>query len=323
MEKTRPRIFFSRCLGFEACRWNGEIINDDFLRRLSALVEVVHDCPEMGIGLGCPRAPVRVVRDERGALELWQPAKGLGYGAAMIAWSAERLGRLEIVDGFLLKSRSPSCGWKDVKVYASARPDSGSTIGAGFFGAAVRAARPGIPVEDEGRLRNFPLRENFLGAVWTLCRFRAVEESKDMSALVDFHSRHKLYLLLRNQKLMRELGRIVANPERRQIAELLVDYRAKLEVALAALPKYGSLINVIQHAFGGFSDSLSHDERALFVNFVEEYRDERIPASVLLRVVKAWAVRFGNRYLLEQILFEPYPLELVDITDSGRGRDGR
>jgi uncharacterized protein YbgA (DUF1722 family)/uncharacterized protein YbbK (DUF523 family) len=323
MESARPRVFFSRCLGFEACRWNGEIINEEFPRRLAALVEVVHDCPEMGIGLGCPRDPLRVVRGKDGELELWQSARGLGHGRAMRAWCAERLDGLGNVDGFLLKSRSPSCGWKDVKVYASARPEAGSSTGAGFFGAAVRAARPGIPVEDEGRLRNFPLRENFLGAVWTLARFRSVEESRDMAALVDFHSRHKLYFLLRNQKLMRELGRIVANPDRRPIAAVLADYRGRLEAALAALPKYTSLINAIQHAFGGFSESLSPEERAMFVNSVEEYRDERIPASVLLRLVKAWAIRFGNRYLLEQVLFEPYPLELVDITDSGKGREGR
>ncbi|MBL8967106.1 MAG: DUF523 and DUF1722 domain-containing protein [Spirochaetaceae bacterium] len=323
MESPRPRVFFSRCLGFEPCRWNGEIINEDLPRRLAALVDVVHDCPEMGIGLGCPRDPVRVIRGADGERELWQPAKGLAHGAAMRRWSEARLAGLEEVDGFLLKSRSPSCGWKDVKIYASARPDAGSAPGAGIFGAAVLAARPGIPVEDEGRLRNFPLRENFLGAIWTLARFRAVERARDMGALVDFHSRHKLYLLLRSQKGMRALGKTVANPERRPLDAVLRDYRSGLEAALAVLPRYTSLINAIQHAFGGFSDSLSPEERALFVNTVEEYRDERIPASVLLRLVKAWALRFGNRYLLEQILFDPYPLELVDITDSGKGREGR
>jgi uncharacterized protein YbgA (DUF1722 family) len=156
-----------------------------------------------------------------------------------------------------------------------------------------------------------------------LARFRAVEEARDMAALVDFHTRHKLFLLLRSQKELRLLGKIVANPERRPLGALLADYRAGLESALAVLPKYGSLINTIQHAFGGFSESLSPAERALFVNTVEEYRDERVPASVLLRLVKSWAIRFGNRYLLEQVLFEPYPLELVEITDSGKGREGR
>jgi len=323
MDTPRPRVFFSRCLGFERCRWNNELVHDDLAARLARLVDVVHDCPEMGIGLGCPRDPVRVVRGDGGVTELLQPASGRTYGSSMREWSAKRLLSMGSVEGFLLKSRSPSCGWKDVKVYSSMRPDAGSSPGQGIFGAAVLESRPGIPVEDEGRLRNFPLRERFFGALWTLARFRAVEEAGDMGALVEFHSRHKLFLLLRSQKEMRSLGKIVANHERRPLDSLLPEYRHGLQTALAVLPKYTSLINTIQHAFGGFSESLSPAERLLFVNTVEEYRDERVPASVLLSLVKSWALRFGNRYLLEQILFEPYPRELVDITDSGKGREGR
>lgn len=317
-----PRIYFSRCLGFAACRWNGERLRDEFVERLAARVEVLHDCPEMGIGLGCPRDPIRAVK-EGGTVDLYQPATGRSVGAEMRAWGARLLDSLPAVDGFLLKSRSPSCGWKDAKVYNSRKPDSGSAPGAGLFGAAVLAARPGVPVEDEGRLLNFTLRERFLAAVWTLARFREVEASGDMGALVDFHSKNKLLLLLYNQREMRELGRIVANPERRRTAAVLAAYRPGLERALSAPPKYSSLVNAIEHAFGGFSESLSPAERALFMNTVEEFRDERVPASVLLRLVTAWALRFGNRYLLEQTIFEPYPLELVDITDSGKGRSGR
>ncbi len=322
MEKLTPRLFVSRCLGFEACRWNGEIIDDEFVRKLSGLVEVLHDCPEMGIGLGCPRDPLRVARVETG-VELLQPATGRRFAAQMSAWSKDCLEKLPPVDGFILKSRSPSCGWKDVKIYDSDRPDSGSRQGTGIFGAAVLEHAQGLPVEDEGRLRNFTLREHFLGFIWTLARFRQVEAAADMGELVRFHTRHKLFLLLHNQKEMRHLGKLVANLEKRPLPTLLAEYRQGLLRAFAQPAKYGSLINSIQHAFGGFSESLSAPERKLFTDLVEQYRDERIPASVLLRVVYSWAVRFGERYLLEQVIFEPYPLELVAISDSGKGRDGR
>ncbi len=322
MKALRPVLFVSRCLGFEACRWNGEIIRDDFVGKLSGLVDFLHDCPEMGIGLGCPRDPLRVVREGEGT-ELYQPATGKRFAKEMGEWSKACLAGLPPVDGFILKSRSPSCGWKDVKVYDSFKPESGAKAGAGIFGGAVLERAGGRPVEDEGRLRNFTIREHFLGAVWTLARFREVEGSGDMGALVDFQARHKLFLLLHNQKEMRVMGRIVANLERLPFKEVLSAYRAALLRALASPPKYTSLINVIQHAFGGFSESLSPAERALFVNLVEQYRDERIPASALLRLIYAWALRFGEGYLLEQILFEPYPLELVEISDSGKGRSGR
>ena len=141
-----PRIYFSRCLGFAACRWNGERLRDEFVERLASRVEVLHDCPEMGIGLGCPRDPIRAVK-EGGTVDLYQPATGRSVGAEMRAWSSSLLDSLPAVDGFLLKSRSPSCGWKDAKVYNSRKPDAGSAPGAGLFGAAVLAARPGVPVE--------------------------------------------------------------------------------------------------------------------------------------------------------------------------------
>lgn len=319
MDHPVPVVFFSRCLGFERCRWNGEVIRDDFAAALAARVEVVHECPEMAVGLGCPRDPVRVVRDGD-SMELLQPATGRRVGAAMREFSAAYLASMPPLDGYLLKSRSPSCGWKDVKVYDTPLPGSAAKPGRGFFGEAVLARGDGLPVEDEGRLRNFALREHFLGAVWTFARFRRVEAEGTMAALVRFHTIHKLFLLMHNQKEMRSLGKIVANNQGMEISRVLAEYREGLGRALASPPKYGSLINAIQHAFGGFSESLSAGERAFFVEMVEQYRDERIPASVLLRLVKSWALRFGEKYLLEQILFEPFPLELVDLADSGNSK---
>ncbi|MDH7483463.1 MAG: DUF523 and DUF1722 domain-containing protein [Spirochaetales bacterium] len=322
METIRPRIFISRCLGFEHCRWNGEMITDDFVECLKSRVEVIHACPEMAIGLGCPRDPVRVVMVD-GIPELFQPASGKVWGASMRAWASEYIPTLPAnIDGFILKSRSPSCGWKDVKVYHSVKPESGAGIGAGLFGSAVLTAFGTRPIEDEGRLKNFVIRERFLGAIFTLARFRIVEQSHDPAALVDFHTKHKYFLMLYSEKEMRALGRIVANHEHLALPEVLRAYRAGLERALAAMPRYTALINVVQHAFGGFSDSLSREEKRYFQNLVEQYRDERIPASVLLSVLYGWAIRFGERYLLDQVLFSPYPLDLVQITDSGKGRSG-
>ena len=319
MESMVPTVFFSRCLGFERCRWNGELIRDEFVEKLAKKVQVIHECPEMRVGLGCPREPVRVVADQPDN-ELYQPGTGKKFGNDMRNWAREYLQNLSEVDGYLLKSRSPSCGWKDVKVYDTFTPGSAAKSGRGIFSNAILERIDGVPVEDEGRMKNFALREHFLGSVWTLFRFRLVERTATMGALVDFHTRHKLFLLLHNQREMRLLGTIVANRDRLSLKDLLPMYRHGLGKALASPPKYGSLINTIHHAFGGFSDSLSPDERKYFVELVEQYRDERIPASVLLGIVKSWALRFGEKYLLEQILFEPYPLELVNLSDSGHGR---
>lgn len=231
METIRPCIFISRCLGFEHCRWNGEMITDDFVERLKSSVDVIHACPEMAIGLGCPRDPVRVVMIN-GVPELYQPASGKAWGASMRAWASDYIPTLPAnIDGFILKSRSPSCGWKDVKVYHSVKPESGAGIGAGLFGSAVLTAFGTRPIEDEGRLKNFVIRERFLGAIFTLARFRIVEQSGDPAALVEFHTRHKYFLMLYSEKEMRALGRIVANHEHLALPEVLCAYRAGLERA--------------------------------------------------------------------------------------------
>lgn len=330
----RPKLFVSRCLGFEACRYNGAVIQDRLVARLAALCDVVTACPEKDIGLGVPRNPVRLARMD-GRIRMIQPATGNDYTTAMESFctsKASELGAfipdagrtragLPAVDGAVLKSRSPSCGIKDVKIYRSQEPGAMAETGAGLFGRAIVEALGGAPVEDEGRLKNFTLREHFLACLYATARFRAVMASDKPRDLSDYQARHKLLFLAMNQASMRRLGRITANLEKRPYPEVLAAYRAELGTLFSCPAKPGSVINTALHAFGGFSDRLSPEERKLFINSIEEYRDERIPASALLVLLKSWAVRYETTYLLDQIFLDPFPKELVEITDSGKGRD--
>jgi len=129
------------------------------------------------------------------------------------------------------------------------------------------------------------------------------------------------YLMGYNQARMREMGTIVANHGKRPLKEVTQDYGNALAQALKKPPRFTAMINVLLHAFGGFKDSLSPDEKRYFLGSVEEYRDEWIPLSALLRLIEAWAVGKGNPYLLEQTFMRPYPRELVEVADSGKGRD--
>jgi len=154
-------ICISKCLGFAACRYNGTIVRDEFLRMLKKRVKFVTRCPEVEIGLGVPRDPVRIVTG-RGGRRLVQPATGLDLTKKMEKKCREILGALPRVDGFILKSRSPSCGLRDAKIYST--PTSAVPVGkgAGFFGSAVLKMFPSLPVEDERRLKNSRRRERFL-----------------------------------------------------------------------------------------------------------------------------------------------------------------
>lgn len=159
---AKPRVVVSRCLGFAPCRYDGSMIADERVRRMKRRVEFVPVCPEMEIGLGCPRDPVRVVLI-RGCEHLVQPSTRRDVTAAMRRFAETFLGGVGRVDGWLLKSRSPSCGLRDVKVYARAGDEEPLRRGAGLFAAAVLRRFPDAAAEDDERLRDAEVRRRFLG----------------------------------------------------------------------------------------------------------------------------------------------------------------
>jgi uncharacterized protein YbgA (DUF1722 family) len=238
----------------------------------------------------------------------------------MVSFSERFLDALPPVDGFILKSRSPSCGLKEVKIHAASDKPGGIGKGSGFFGRAVSERHPLLPIEDEGRLTNFRIREHFLTRIFTLARFRSIRDSGQMKDIVSFQASNKLLLMAYNQTELRALGRIVANPEKRPIGKLLDEYEEHLLLALARPARYTSDINVLMHALGYFSKKLGQEEKAFFLDTLEQYRNEKIPLSACLSVVRSWIARFGEPYLEMQSYFEPYPTGLVEITDSGKGR---
>jgi len=321
IEHPEPKVVVSKCLGFKKCRYNGQKIPDEFVQtKLIDHVNYLPVCPEEEIGLGTPRNPIRIGRKE-GELRMVQPATGKDVTDKMRNFTEEFLGGLEDIDGFLMKNRSPSCGINDVKVYHHLDEPTGSDRGQGFFGGKLNDYFPLAAIEDEGRLNNFRIREHFLTKLFTKARFKELKKDKDIGALMDFHGKHKYLFLAYNEEAMREAGKIVANHEDYSIGEVYSKYEEKIKEILKNKAKYTAIINSLHHAFGGISDNLSSDEKEFFLNSVEEYRDERIPLSTVIHMLKSYALRFDNDYLKNQVLLEPYPKELMDITDSGKGRD--
>ncbi len=315
----RPRIVVSRCLGFAACRWNGAQISAPFVQKLADFVEFTTVCPECGVGLGVPRHPIRIVQGED-APRLVQPATGRDLTAEMRAYVELLLDEAGEPDGFLLKSDSPSCGLRDVKLHRDA--ESKAPVGrvGGFLGGRVLERFAGTPAEDEGRLTNFVIRDHYLRAVFALAELRR-RPAADAGALVDYHATHKYLLLCHGQKAARELGRIVANHEHRSTREVRAAYEALLRQLLSTPPRLTSQIDVLQHLLGYFKTTLNPAEKGYFLDVLEEYRRGGLPLSVPLSLVRSWALRVNNEYLLAQAILSPYPEELVEITDSGKGRD--
>jgi len=320
MEKfPTPKVVVSRCLGFEACRYDGSVINEPFIPMLKPHVEFITPCPEKEIGLGVPRKPVRLVQENQDK-HLFQPATDTDVTKKMEDYIDQFLRELGEVDGFILKHRSPSCGLSNVKIYYGFDEKVNHFRGKGMFGEAILSSHGSLPVEDEGRLRNFSIREHFLTRLYTMASFREFKKEPTMKGLVDFHTNNKFLFMAFSQETMRELGRITANPEKQDLQQVINSYEVLMRKMLASLPKFTSWINVIEHAFGFVSDGLEKDEKNFFINSIEEYRDERIPLSTLIKLLKSYALRFNQDYLLRQTFLKPFPLDLVQISDSGKGR---
>ena len=319
MSDVTPRVLFSRCLGFDNCRYNGVTITDRVTELLKPYVEPVTVCPEVAIGLGVPRPPIRLV-EQKDVVTLYQPETDRDVTREMQEFCAEYLSALDPIDGILLKYRSPSCGPNDVKIYNSRDPKAGHRKGRGMFAQAALDAFPDLPLEDEGRLQNFDIRSHFLTKLFSVARLREAQNVGTMGALVQYHASHKLLLMAYNQEALRVMGRLVANEKRAQPEEIFPMYRAELLRALARAPRRTSAINVLQHAFGYVSEQLSKREREHFLETLDRYRASRIPLTAATTLLRSWILRFDVEYLAGQTYFEPYPLGLVEVLDSGKGR---
>ena len=318
----KPVVVVSKCITFEPVRWNGQIIASDFVEKLKPYVDFVPVCPEVEIGLGIPRDPIRIVL-VNGEKRLLQPATGLDFTDKMKRFSESFLDSLKAVDGFILKSGSPSSGFKNVKMYPSIEKVASVGRSPGFFGEAVLQKFPDLAIEDERRLLNPRIKEHFLTKLYTLASFRTVRKSGKVKDLVKFQSDNKYLLTAYNQKELRILGKIAANQEHKAIDELLKAYETHLYNALARTPSVGANINVMLKIMGYFSHQLSSDEKSFFLASVDKYRAGRLPQSAIFNILKAWIVRFKQEYLSSQTILEPYPEPLVELDTAYSEVDGK
>lgn len=315
----KPTIFVSKCLGFAKCRWNGEVISDKFIKSLRPHIDYITTCPECEIGLGVPRDPIRIIYKDHNS-KLKQLNTGDDFTDKMNSFVNSYLDKIDEIDGFILKERSPSCGLKDVKVYSSLKPSSPMKRSSGFFGKEVLDRFPNFPAETEMRLTNFTIRENFLTKIFTFAKFRKLKKKPAIKDLIQFHAENKLLLMAYSQKYLKIMGNIVANHEKRKIEDIFSEYESNLCLALTNLHTFSSSINVLMHAFGYFSKELNSGEKKFFLNTLEEYRREQIPLSVPVSLVRSYIIRFNQDYLRQQTFFQPYPESLIEIKDSGKGR---
>jgi uncharacterized protein YbgA (DUF1722 family)/uncharacterized protein YbbK (DUF523 family) len=318
-EFPRPTIVISKCLGFEACRFNGEIIQDSFVSRLGKYVDFQPVCPEVEIGLGTPRPVIRLVESAQG-MKLLQPSTGADLTHTMRRFSSQFLDTLTDVDGFILTHRSPSCGVADAKYYAGVEKAAALGKTSGLFAAAVLKKFPELAVEDDARLLNLRIREHFLTRIFAFAGLRDLRRNFSMHGLVRFHAAHKFLLMAYSEKTLRQMGPIVANARKEKPQRVMELYSEQFRGALAEIPKQAPQINALMHILGFFSKELTSREKRHFLDSLEAYRDGRLPLLSVTNILWSWGLRFDFTYLLDQVFFHPFPQGLLAIQDSGKGR---
>lgn len=307
-EAARPRVAVSSCLMGELVRFNGGHSRDRFLSgELDPHVDWVHVCPEMEIGLGTPRETLRLERSPEGPRLVTRKTR-VDLTDRMAALSAERARALD-VDGYVFKSRSPSCGLHGIPVYEGDM--AVDRKGRGVFAARILDAHPLLPVEDEGRLNDALLRETFVERIFAHARLRALLEGDwRVRDLISFHSRHKMQMLAHDPVAYGEAGRVVARAGARPREELAADYARVFGTAFATKATIGRNVNVLQHCMGMMSDSLDPARRADLAEVIASYRAGLVALSVPATLLRHHARGEAVEYVRDQTYFSPYPEEL-------------
>lgn len=311
MTTEKIRLGISTCLLGENVRYDGGHKLDRFLTdTLGQYVEYVPVCPEVECGLPVPREAMHLEGDpESPRLVTLRTEQDMTE--RMVSWAKKRVVDLEKegLCGFIFKSDSPSSGMERIRVYNE--KDMPVKKGVGMFARIFMDHFPLLPVEDEGRLHDPKLRENFVERIFTLKRWREVLAKKESRGnLVDFHTQHKMLILSHSPKHYQIMGKLVAQAKDISLKNLYRQYQNIFMEALQLKTTPKKNANVLMHLMGYFKDGLSSDEKKELLDVIENYRQEYIPLIVPITLINHYVRKYKQPYLKQQVYLNPHPLEL-------------
>jgi uncharacterized protein YbgA (DUF1722 family)/uncharacterized protein YbbK (DUF523 family) len=308
----RPiKIGVSACLMGENVRWNGGHSRSRFITdTLSQFVEFEPVCPEVEAGFPTPRETFRLVGEPDDPRLITTKGK-VDHTDHMQQWARNRVRQLEEADlcGFIFKKDSPNSGLYRVKVYN----DQGMPVkqGTGIFAREFVRQFPRVPVEEDGRLNDPKLRENFIEQIFAMRRWRdVIAGRRTVGNLVDFHTRHKLLLLSHSPKHYRAMGKLVAAGKTMSIDELYRQYEIQFVEALRLRTTVKKNVNVLFHLLGYFKKDISADEKQEMIELIERYQQELVPLVVPVTLINHYVRKYSQPYLQQQVYLNPHPIEL-------------
>jgi len=308
----RPKLGISTCLLGENVRYDGGHKLDRYLKDVvGQFVDWVPVCPEVECGMPTPREALRLVGDPENP-RLVTSRTGIDKTEQMLTWAKMRLDQLEKENlcGYVFKSKSPSSGMQGIKVYD--KNGVPSKKGVGMFARAFMERFPLMPVEDEGRLNDARLRENFIERIFVYKRWQNfVQNDGSRKGLVDFHTDHKLLIMAHSPKHLSELGKLVAQVKELDPKELHDRYLSTLMTALKLHATIKKNVNVLQHIMGYFKKQLSSDEKQELLEVIGNYHKGLIPLIVPITLVNHYVRKYNEPYLKRQYYLNPHPIELM------------
>ncbi|WP_305855991.1 YbgA family protein [Balneatrix alpica] len=317
MSNSRPLIGISACLLGQEVRFNGGHKQSRFcLEQLSEHFDWLPACPEVAIGMGVPRQAIRLIGDPQAPRAVGSNDASMDVTAPLQEFSHDYVQRQgNRLSGYILMKNSPSCGMERVKVYQpNGHPHQDG--GRGLFAAELMRAFPLLPVEEEGRLQDPQLCDNFMMRVFIYHEWQQLRQARDeanpwsKAAWLDFHSRHKYLLMAHNPEAYKQLGKRLANlkgPEWDQHAD---EYFSDLMHALARPAERSGHVNVMQHLLGYLKKHTDADSRADLLECIEDYRQGQVPLAVPMRLLRHHFHRSQQRYVLQQKYLQPHPQQL-------------
>ncbi len=309
INEPKIRVGVSSCLLGQNVRYDGGHKLDHFVTDVLGLyVEFIAVCPEAELGLGVPREPMHLQGDPQRP-RMVTVHTNIDHTDAMEAWARTRVLALEDEDlcGFILKSKSPSCGKERVKVY----DERGlfTRTGTGLFARILTDHFPLLPVDDEGRLNDPDLRENFIERLFVCRRWKELmAPGATREKLLNFHTRHKLLLMAHDPRRLRQLGNLVA--EDAPLNDILAPYQTLLQETLSLIATVKKNVNVLQHILGYFKRQLGAEDKRELLDAIDNYRRGYVPLIVPITLVNHYVRKHQEGYLMAQWYLHPHPIEL-------------
>ncbi len=319
MEKfVKPIVGISKCLEFDNCRFDGKILANHFIRTMKKYVEFLPVCPEVGIGLGTPRKPIRLVKIG-GNKNLYQPSTGENLTEKMNDFSEKFLESIKAIDGFILKHSSPTCGVRNVKFFHKIGKEVAYDRTTGIFTEAVMKKFPQLIIEDEGRLRNMVLRDSFLTRLFTMANLRSALSSNSKDGILDFYSKNQILFMCYNHEETKKLGGMLQDRRILEKTDSEILLQKMVFSIMNKIPDSNSFSNSFMYIFSLIEQRLSSSEKDYFKSLMSDFSQGHVSFYQVSTLLYSWGLRFELKDILSQTIFNPYPKQLVhDLQNDSR-----